>query len=207
MRRTRGFSAALMALALTVSLSACETTEKIFGSDKDPPLPGERLSILQLQKDLVPNPALAAEEIGLPESWQNKCWPQAGGYPNHAMTHVALTQGFKKAWDVSIGDGGDKRTPLTAIPVIAEDRVYTLDTGGNLSAFDIQNGKRLWRESMVPRGEGSSRAVGGGLAWHEGKLYVTAVYKHLMAVDPATGGQIWRAVLPAPARTAPTVMD
>lgn len=207
MRRARVLTNALMALAFTVSLSACETSEKIFGTDKDPPLPGERLSILQLQKDLVPNPALEAEDIALPEIWQNKFWPQAGGYPNHAMTHVALAPQFKKAWQVSIGDGGDKRTPLTAIPVIAEDRVYTLDTGGNLSAFDIQNGKRLWRESMVPRGEGSSGAVGGGLAWHEGKIYVTAGYKHLMAVDPATGGQIWRAVLPAPARTAPTVMD
>lgn len=207
MRRAPVLSAALLALALTVSLSGCETTEKIFGTDKEPPLPGERLSILQLQKDLVPNPSLEAEDIALPEIWQNKFWPQAGGYPNHAMTHVALAPQIKKAWEVSIGDGGDKRTPLTAIPVVAEDRVYTLDTGGNLSAYDLQNGKRLWRESMVPRGEGSSGAVGGGLAWHEGKLYVTAGYKHLAAVDPSTGGHIWRAVLPAPARTAPTVMD
>lgn len=207
MRRIRPFSAALLALAMTASLSACESAEKIFGTDKDPPLPGERLSILQLQKDLVPNPALEAEDIALPEIWQNKFWPQAGGYPNHAMTHVALAPQFKKAWEVSIGDGGDKRTPLTAIPVVAEDRVYTLDTAGNLAAFDVQDGKRLWRVSIVPRGEGSSGAVGGGLAWHEGKLYVTAGYKHLMAVDPASGGQIWRAVLPAPARTAPTVMD
>lgn len=207
MRRIRPFSAALLALAMTASLSACESAEKIFGTDKDPPLPGERLSILQLQKDLVPNPALEAEDIALPEIWQNKFWPQAGGYPNHAMTHVALAPQFKKAWEVSIGDGGDKRTPLTAIPVMAEDRVYTLDTAGNLAAFDVQDGKRLWRVSIVPRGEGSSGAVGGGLAWHEGKLYVTAGYKHLMAVDPASGGQIWRAVLPAPARTAPTVMD
>ncbi len=207
MRRIRPFFAALLALAMTASLSACESAEKIFGTDKDPPLPGERLSILQLQKDLVPNPALEAEDIALPEIWQNKFWPQAGGYPNHAMTHVALAPQFKKTWEVSIGDGGDKRTPLTAIPVVAEDRVYTLDTAGNLAAFDVQDGKRLWRVSIVPRGEGSSGAVGGGLAWHEGKLYVTAGYKHLMAVDPASGGQIWRAVLPAPARTAPTVMD
>lgn len=207
MRRAPLFSAALLALVLTVSLTACESAEKIFGSDKDPPLPGERLSILQLQKDLVPNPAIEAEDIALPEIWDNKFWPQAGGYPNHAMTHVALAPTIKKAWEVSIGDGGDKRTPLTAVPVVADGRVYALDTGGSLSAYDADSGKRLWRESMVPRGEGSSGAVGGGLAWHEGKLYVTAGYKHLAAVDPASGGHIWRAVLPAPARTAPTVMD
>jgi outer membrane protein assembly factor BamB len=198
---------ALCALMLVFLLSACESAEKIFGSDKDPPLPGERLSILQLQKDLVPNPAIEAEDIALPEIWQNKFWPQAGGYPNHAMTHVALAPKIKRVWTASIGSGGDKRTPLTALPVIAEDRVFTLDTAGNLSAFTLENGKRVWRQSVVPRGEGSSGAVGGGIAWHEGKLYVTAGYKHLIAVDPASGSQIWRAVLPAPARSAPTVMD
>lgn len=207
MRRAPFISAALLALVLTASLSACESAEKIFGTDKDPPLPGERLSILQLQKDLVPNPAVESEDIALPEIWENKFWPQAGGYPNHAMTHVSLAPKIKKAWEVSIGHGGDKRTPLTAVPVAADGRVYALDTGGNLSAYNVENGKRLWRESMVPRGEGSSGAVGGGIAWHEGKLYVTAGYKHLAAIDPASGGHIWRAVLPAPARTAPTVMD
>ncbi|MFN7114593.1 MAG: PQQ-binding-like beta-propeller repeat protein [Alphaproteobacteria bacterium] len=198
---------AICALALVLMLSGCETAEKIFGSDKDPPLQGERLSILQLQKDLLPNAELEAEDIVLPAIWQNKFWPQAGGYPNHAMTHVALAPDIKRVWTSSIGSGGDKRTPLTAAPIVAEDRVFTLDTGGNLSAFHLQDGKRVWRQSVVPRGEGRSGAVGGGIAWHEGKLYVTAGYKHLMAIDPATGGDIWRAVLPAPARSAPTVMD
>lgn len=209
MRTRRSLSSLSIACALAgvLLLGGCESAEKFFGTDKDPPLPGERLSILQLQKDLVPNPALEAEDIALPEIWDNKFWPQAGGYPNHAMTHVALARGFKKIWSESIGAGGDKRTPLTAIPVVAEDRVFTLDTEGQLGAFALENGKRLWRQSVVPRGEGNSGAVGGGLAWHEGKLYVTAGYKHLMAIDPATGGDIWRAVLPAPARTAPTVMD
>lgn len=202
-----GMRAALCAAALVFTLSGCESAEKIFGSDKDPPLPGERLSILQLQKDLIPNPDLEAEDIALPEIWQNKFWPQAGGYPNHAMTHVALARGFKRAWTASIGSGGNHRTPLTAIPVVAEDTVFTLDTAGNLSAFTLAEGRRLWRQSVVPRGEGRSGAVGGGLAWHEGRLYVTAGYKHLMAVDPKSGGDIWRAVLPAPARSAPTVMD
>ncbi|MDY0008326.1 MAG: PQQ-binding-like beta-propeller repeat protein [Bdellovibrionales bacterium] len=203
----QGFRPLFSALFLALLLSGCESAEKIFGSDKEPPLPGERVSVLQLQKDLVPNPALEAEDIALPEIWENKFWPQPGGYPNHAMTHVALSADMKRVWTADIGAGGDKRTPLTAVPVIADDRVFTLDTAGHLSAFQLENGKRLWRQSVVPRGEGPAGAVGGGLAWHEGKLYVTAGYKHLMAVDPSTGGDIWRAVLPAPARSAPTIMD
>lgn len=207
MRRIRPcLSAAALAAVMTVALSGCSNLEKIFGTDKDPPLPGERISILQLQKDLLPNPALEAEDITLPEAWENKFWPQAGGYPNHAMTHVALAPAVKKIWSTSIGKGGDKRTPLTAIPVVAEGHVYTLDTAGELSAFDLEKGKRQWRVSMVPHRRARG-AVGGGLAWHEGKIYVTAGYKHLAAVDPAKGDRLWQADLPAPARTAPTVMD
>lgn len=207
MRRLPPLRSALAALLLAFTLTGCETAEKLFGSDKDPPLPGERLSILQLQRDLVPSPSLEAEDIVLPAPWQNRFWPQAGGYPNHAMTHVALAPEIKRVWTASVGTGGDKRTPLTAAPVIAEERVFTLDTAGNLSAFSLDAGKRLWRQSVVPRGEGRRAAIGGGLAWYEGTLFVTAGYRHLLAADPASGKEIWRVVLPSPARSAPTVMD
>jgi outer membrane protein assembly factor BamB len=190
---------------LALSLSGCGTAEKIFGSDKDPPLQGERLSILQLQKELLPDPSLETQDIALPGVWQNRFWPQAGGYPNHAMTHVALAPDIRRVWTASVGTGGNKRVPLTAAPVIAEDSVFTLDAAGVLSAFSLQDGKRLWRQAAA-RGEGRSGVSGGGLAWHEGRLYVSTGYRHLRAVDPASGAEIWHAVLPAPARSAPTVM-
>lgn len=197
----------LLAAFLSVGLlTGCETIGNMFGDDGLPPLPGERISILELQKELVPNPALEEESVNLPDVWDNQYWPQAGGYPNHAMTHVALGDKLERVWKTSIGKGGDDRTPLTAIPVTADGKVFTLDTAGNLAAFELESGKRLWRETVVPKGEGRHAAVGGGLAWDSGRLYVTAGYKHLLAIDPAAGKRIWRVALPAPARAAPTVM-
>jgi len=199
---------ALLAGFLSVSLlTGCETVSGLFGDEGLPPLPGERISILQLQKELVPDPALKAEALALPEVWENKYWPQAGGYPNHAMNHVALGDRLERAWKTSIGKGGDDRTPLTAIPVTAEGKIFTLDTAGNLAAFDLEKGKRLWRETVVPKSEGRHAAVGGGVAWDSNRLFVTAGYKYLLAVDPENGKKIWRVALPAPARAAPTVMD
>jgi len=199
---------ALLAGLLSVSLlTGCGAVSDMFGEEGPPPLPGERISILQLQKELVPNPALEEESVVLPDVWDNRYWPQAGGYPNHAMNHVALGGKLERVWKSAIGKGGDDRTPLTAVPVTADGKVFTLDTAGNLAAFDLENGKRLWRESIVPKGEGRHAAVGGGLAWDSGRLFVTAGYKHLLAVDPASGKHIWRVALPAPARAAPTVMD
>ena len=51
-------------------------------------------------------------------------------------------------------------------------------------------------------GEGS---YGGGLAFDEGKLYATTGFAQLVAMDAATGKELWRRTLPAPVRGAPTV--
>ncbi len=197
----------LAALMAVMSLSGCKMVGDLFGKEGPPPLQGERLSILQLQKELIANPDLEAQEFALPDIWDNKFWPQAGGYPNHAMNHVALGENVKRVWKSSIGAGGNDRAPLTALPVVADGAVFTLDTKGQVTSFALDSGKKLWRESVVPRGEGDAAAVGGGLAWDSGRLFVTAGYKHLLSLDPQNGKKRWRISLPAPARSAPTIMD
>lgn len=197
----------LSCLALVAMLSGCEAAKNMF-SDEDttPPLKGERISILQLQKDLVADPALADTAVALPESWANKFWPQRGGYPNHALGHLSLGSNIKPLWRAGI-EGGDRRTPLTAQPVVAEGTVYALDAEGEVSSFDLNTGKRRWKASALPKGEEDSGAVGGGLAYSSGRLFATAGYKYLTALDPKSGALLWKAALPAPARAAPTVMD
>lgn len=188
-------------------LAGCSSVSGIFESENDTILPGERISVLQLQKELVPNPSLSQQEITLPEAWTNQFWPQAGGYPNHSMGHLTLDAKLEKAWSVSIGAGGNRRTPLTAQPVVAEGLVFTLDTDGGVTAFDLASGAERWSQSVVPRGEEDSGAVGGGIAYASGKLFVTNGYKQLVAINPSTGSLLWKAAIPSPARAAPTVMD
>lgn len=199
-------SAHILSLMLAAFLlTGCETVGSLFGDDSEAPLPGERISVLQLQKELVPSTDLQATPVVLSEPWDNQFWPQAGGYPSHAMGHLALGPSLKRAWKVSIGKGGNRRRPLTAAPIVAENTVYTLDTDGDISAFDLKTGARKWRESAVPAGEEDSGAVGGGLAYADGKIFATCGYKFLTAINPASGKAIWRAAIPAPGRAAPAV--
>lgn len=203
MHAPRRFPRLLTALALgavLLSVSACQNDDKRI-------LPGERLSVLQLQTALAPSPQLSDVPVDLPDPWTNQFWPQDGGYPNHAMGHLALGQPLKKAWSSSIGSGGDRRRPLTAAPIMAEGMVFTVNTDGEVYAFDAAKGSRKWSTSIVPKNEEDSGALGGGLAYASGRLYATSGYKYLTALNPQTGAQLWKTKLPSPARSAPTVMN
>jgi len=193
-------------LLCVLMLAGCGA-DKWFTEDSKVPLKGPRLSVLELQKGLSPDPALQGAPVTLPAAWVNQFWPQTGGYPNHAMGQLALPAHVKEVWSESIGSGGGSRTPLVAGPIVAEGMVFTIDTEGQVTAFDSANGRRKWRQSSIPRGEEDTGALGGGLAYASAKLFVTNGYKNLLAINPATGAVLWKANLPAVARSAPSVAD
>jgi outer membrane protein assembly factor BamB len=194
-------------LAVVLVLAGCSTAKQLFTEHRNPPLKGERISVLQLQRDLVANPDLKDTPVQLPEAWTNQLWPQAGGYPNHAPGHLALGQDIKRAWRVSIGKGGSSRTPLTAAPVVAEGAVFALDAKGHVSSFDLKTGQQRWRIKITPKGETGSGALGGGIAYDSGKIFATNGYKHIVALNAPDGAMAWKSTLPSPARAAPTVVE
>ncbi len=195
-----------LALGLCLfALTACSSFEGMFRDKDQIPLPGQRISVLQLQQDLVPDATLQNQPLALPAAWSDDFWPQSGGYPNHAMGHLALGDGLKKVWSSDIGSGGDRRDPLIVQPIVADGVVYTLDTEAEVSAFKLSDGERKWRVNAAVDHEDDGGYIGGGLAFSAGKLYVTNGYKQLICLNPADGKQLWSADVPAPVRAAPTV--
>lgn len=189
------------AAAATLALTACS-------GDKDAPLPGERISVLSLQKSLEPDDAaLDAQGFVAPQPWANEFWPQAGGYPNHSMQNLLLNGGLlQQAWSSNIGRGTRRGLPLTAQPIVVDGKVFTLDTAQTLSAFNAADGKKLWSVNVKDPKE-KDPVIAGGLSYSRGRIYVTNGYDELLTVDPANGGIGWRARLPAPSRAAPTVLE
>lgn len=199
----------LLYIFAVLALTSCSTVGDMFqDSGDDAPLEGERLSVLELQKELEPDsPGLEAQGFIAPEPWRNEFWPQAGGYPNHAMQNLALSSGaLRLAWKSAIGRGASAGLPLTAQPIMVDNVVYTLDSNSNLSAFDAGNGKKLWTRDIRPEDEDEA-VIGGGIAYSRGQLYATGGYNEILALNPVGGQTIWRVPLPAPARAAPTIMD
>ena len=195
---------ALAVLALAVLLGGCSQVSNYFDRDKEPPLPGDRISVLLHQRSLSPDPKLANVQILLPAPQPNADWPQAGGYPNHAMHHMQAPDTLNEAWSVDIGDGSDGEERLASSPVVADGRVFVIDARSVVSAYDAGNGNRLWRRDLTPD-EDDEGHIPGGIAYDGGRIYISTGFAEAIALDARSGAEVWRRRISSPARAAPTV--
>ncbi|MFQ5958479.1 MAG: PQQ-binding-like beta-propeller repeat protein [Alphaproteobacteria bacterium] len=187
-------------------LGACSLVPDWLGEPEAPPLPGERISVLALERTPEPDPRIADLQVRLPRPTANSDWPQFGGYADHAMHHIAVSEDLTRAWKVDIGEGGSGDRRLLSPPVVAAGQVYALDARGRVSAVDAASGRRIWRVDTLPK-EDAKDAFGGGLAFAGGRVYVATGTGDVVALDPAEGREIWRRSVGGPARAAPAVSD
>lgn len=193
-------------LGLALLLAACSGDEWFGGGDSEPPLPGERIPVMLLERELTADPRLASLSVSLPPPQTNPDWAQSGGVPSHAMHHLAAADELRLVWRADIGSGSAGDSQLLAQPVIAEGRVFTLDADGAIGAFDATNGKRVWRSE--PDGiYGEEGVLGGGLAYDGGWLFATISSGEVLGLNAASGVEIWRQSLSLPLRAAPTVAE
>lgn len=194
-------------LALPLLISGCDTLTGPggwFGDKVKPPLPGERISILAHDKSLTPDPRAADTEILLPRPTPNKSWPQAGGYANHAMHHVQIADNISEAWDVNIGQGNSKVDRLNASPVAADGKVFAMDADHQVTAYNAEDGDEIWEMDLLLDDEDDGH-IPGGIAYNKGKLFATAGFGVVYAMDANTGEPLWKRKLDGPIRVAPTV--
>ena len=188
------------ALLAGLLLAACDTW---FGEKDAAPLPGDRISVLLHERTLVPDPQAASAHILLPPPSINTEWPQAGGYANHAMHHTLTADAPGRAWRSSAGSGSDDDERVIASPIVADGRVFTMDSETMVSAFDTANGERLWSVELTPEEEEDGH-IGGGIAYEDGSVFVTTGFAEVIALEAATGALVWRRMIGGPMRTAPT---
>lgn len=189
----------VLALCCAALLAGCGKNKK---EDR---LPGERISVLAFDNTLSADPRLADVDVILPRPYVNPDWPEAGGYPGHAMHHLALDGPLERLWSVKIGKGGSRNKPLMTNPVVGDGRVFTIDPNAAVDAFDAASGKRLWKWRIKSEQESRAVAFGGGLAYAKGRVYATTGYGYVVAIDAATGAELWRTNTGISLRGAPTV--
>ncbi|MDK3020514.1 PQQ-binding-like beta-propeller repeat protein [Pseudodonghicola flavimaris] len=197
---TAAFSLSRTGLALVggtvLLLSACAEQEVI--------LPGEREPIYAEETLAAETPANESRVIRLPSQTSNSAWTQGQGTPSYRVSNPALSSAPSLLWTAPIGEGDALRQRITAQPVIANGLIYTLDSSARVTAVTT-GGAVAWSTDLVPATDSDGQATGGGLAYHEGTLYVSSGYGRLTALDAATGKQRWQQRLDATGSGQPTV--
>jgi outer membrane protein assembly factor BamB len=203
-RRNRLGTALVLGLT-SVALVALPGCGVFKAKGKKPSTMGERISVLDYERQVEAEADLAGVDVVLPAAQVNAGWTQPAGNAAGNLGHVALGETLARVWSANIGRGSDPTRRLNASPVIADNRLFVIDTDAQVSAFDATSGSLLWRKTIVLEGEGSRPAFGGGVSTIGGRVYATTGFGVVVAFDAATGSEIWRIRLPTPLRAAPAV--
>lgn len=197
-RRRRFSSAALAGFIVAGLLAAC-------GSTDEEPLKGTRISVLAHERDLAPDPSADLGQIRLPPPQLNDDWPTAGGAVSHAMPHLALAEQPQPAWSADIGTGASRERPRLPSPVVGGGRIYTMDAKHVVSAYTPETGAREWRIDLAD-GQSDRDAIAGGIAYDNGKVFVATGFAKVIALDAATGAELWRSNIANPVHADPTAV-
>jgi outer membrane protein assembly factor BamB len=204
MTRPKYFRIAFL-IAATLAASGCGVIKK--GKGPSTPVLGQRIAVLTGEGDVTVDPATATIPMSLPAAAANTDWAQSGGNATKSMGQLALGNAVGRAFTVQAGRGSSLTARLAASPVVANGKVFTIDTLGTVRAFDARTGAQLWA-SQTPTEKGDQRSLyGGGIAYDNGRIYATNGLGFVAALDERNGGIGWKVRPGGPLRGSPTVAN
>lgn len=208
----------ILMLSAVATLGGCGVLKK---SEPKTAVLGHRIPILVSEASVQVDPTLAEVPVAVPPAVENAEWTQPGGSATKSMGNLALARDPKEAWSARV-DPGNGRSRLAASPVIANGRVYIVDTRAKLRAFDAKTGKLVWQADVgdakdVDGGKGflsgemkgtSGIVFGGGVSVSTAgdRLYATNGLGDVVAFD-ADGKRLWKKRPGSPLRGAPTLAN
>lgn len=209
MKITQGFCT----VAVLALLAGCSEGELILPGDRVKPrdmsLPEGEGALQMSTASNASGPATVLPEavpITLPAVVSNADWPLRGGAGTHKAPHAALSASPVLAWSAPIGAGDSRKNRITAAPIVADGRIFTLDARATVAATGT-NGAPLWQGDLTPATDRDGDASGGGLAAEGGRIFATTGYGEVIALDAATGAVVWRQRLDGIASGGPSVSD
>ncbi len=114
-------------------------------------------------------------------------------------------------WSEATGSGTDEQY-LKLRPVVANQRVFTVDTKGRLAAMDATNGRKLWTARMKATEQiddgpfwqrGARVQISGGPGYGENMVMVGTNEGRVLAYSAEDGAERWRAQVSSEVLSAP----
>ncbi|USI73651.1 outer membrane protein assembly factor BamB family protein [Sphingomonas morindae] len=213
----------LAAMTAVLLLSGCGIFKGHGDGKPKTAVLGERVPVLTVEEGASSDPGLANTPVQVPPAEVNSGWPQPGGNPQKAMGNVALGAQPARVWTARL-EGAKAGARLGAAPVIADGKLYVMDTTATVRAFNAATGELLWKAQLAGReGPALKRGgpvglvlgkkrksfrkslFGGGVSYDNGKLYATNGLGEVAQLDAASGKIEWKVTPAGPMRGAPAI--
>ena len=193
-------------------LAGCQSLSKLefwkSSDNKSVASKGERIPILAPEDQLAVADALKGQTFYLPAPAAQADWPLPGGTPEQSVEHVAAAPDLKIAWRRGLGVSGMGRSHfVTAPPIEADGLVYAMDGQAGVSAHNAKTGDQVWRVNLQSHDSRDHDAFGGGVAYANGRVFVSSGYRFVAALDAHNGHTLWKTTTDEPVHAAPTVSD
>lgn len=169
------------------------------------PITGTRVPVVDYESSIKVDEEAKSVSVSLPHPEANANWSQMGREASHVMSNLAFSGVSQPLWVNSIGSGNGAGRLLSP-PIVQEDVLYAMDTYGNVTALNASTGMELWRTDISPEGR-ETAIIGGGLAYGDGKIFVTSPHAEVLALDAKTGSILWRIPTLSPVRASPTYVN
>jgi outer membrane protein assembly factor BamB len=213
-RSSKGFGTVKRKVLGTISGLAVMTV--LAGCERELILPGERFPVRAELQSSIPvegeaapvappdRPENQSVPISLPAASANADWTHRGGTVRHVSPHGALSAAPARVWTVNIGSGSSRKNRITAAPVVADGRVFTMDAAAVVQATSTQ-GAVLWQADLTAEFDRGGGVSGGGVSVAGNQVFVSTAYGELVALEASSGAVIWRQRLDSPVTGAPAV--
>ncbi len=185
-------------LLVSVSLVSC--------ANDGPVLPGERQSVLPTFGDVNIDENASNEVVLNDTQTINSNATHAGGNEKHSGGNLSLSFPLSLSWSANTKGVKDNAIDLPQ-PIIALNRVYSIDGDSKLYAFNLATGKLLWSFILDPQADDPTPGIKGGVAYRNGVVVAHSGRQNLYALDANTGTLIWQKTLDESLRGGPTLSE
>jgi outer membrane protein assembly factor BamB len=108
------------------------------------------------------------------------------------------------AWNAITGaarweDRSGATVAVNATPVAGDGLLYVINSSGLVTAYDLQFASRRWSRVVTPDSNDWMYSVTATPVLADGRLFVPTQWQDLVALDAATGAELWR--VPGPGGT------
>ncbi len=102
---------------------------------------------------------------------------------------------LRSLWRRGTGDGTDEQR-VKLVPAVVGERVYVADRSGSVWAYELDNGKILWRSK-------TGVAISAGPGVGEGLVLIGSSEADLLALSSETGEERWRTTVSSEVLSVP----